>query len=167
MAVPFNFIKECLTTIGDLLSYINPFSENFILKDVISGIGNILSYLNPFSDNFFGLKIVELLSDSLKYLFVPENNPFSGLSDKFNEKFAFVSQVKDLANSLLGDIDYGYDNIPSFNINYNGTEVSIIDFTPFLQYRTWLHGIILAIAWFVFIDRLFKRLPGIIGGFSL
>lgn len=137
------------------------------ITDLFNKFVDLLSYVNPFSDNFFGKKIIELFSDLFKYLFVPENNPFIGLSDTFNEKFAFVSQVKDLANSLLGDIDYGEDNIPSFNINYNGTEVSIIDFTLFLQYRTWLHGIILAIAWFIFIDRLFKRLPGIIGGFSV
>ena len=44
--------------------------------------------------------------------------------------------------------------------------VSIIDFSAFLHYRGWLHGIILAISWFMFARSLYARLPGIIGGFG-
>lgn len=170
LAVPFNAIKEGLSNIfngiGTILSYLNPFSDNFILKSVINFLNEMLQYINPFNEEkFFGYKIIELFSNLLKSLFVPETNPFTDLSSKFNEKFIFVSQIKDLINSLLGNVDYG-NSTPSFNFTWYGTTISIIDFSLFLEYRVWLHGIILAIAWYMFLHKLFKKLPGIIGGFS-
>lgn len=208
LAVPFNAIKEGLATISNALSYINPFSDNFILKDfftnfiswfnpfsdnfilknIINFLGSILnylnpfsedfillklwnflveiiSYINPFSENFFVYKLIDLLGDLLKWLFVPNNNPFNELSNKFDEKFAFVNQIKTLVNDLLGYTNYG-DKAPSFDMTWHGVTFSLIDFSLFLNYRTWLHGIILAIAWFVFIFKTYKKLPSIIGGFS-
>lgn len=158
-------LGDIIKNLGDVLSYINPFSDNFILKDVLNFLGNILSYLNPFNENFFGIKLIELFSNLLKSLFIPETNPFTELSTKFNEKFVFVSQIKDLINSLLGNVDYG-NSVPNFNFTWYGVTISIVDFSLFLEYRIWLHGIILAIAWYMFLHKLFKRLPGIIGGFS-
>lgn len=169
LAVPFNAIKEGLNSIieffGTILDYLNPFSENFILLKLWNFLLDIISYINPFSDNFLGKKIVELLGDLLKLLFVPENNPFEQLSVKFNEKFAFVEQIKTLINSLLGFNNYG-DKAPTFNMTWHGVTFALIDFSLFLDYRTWLHGIILAIAWFTFLFRTYKKLPSIIGGFS-
>lgn len=192
LAVPFNAIKEGLNSIieffGNLLDYLNPFSENFILKSIINFLGSILnylnpfsedfillklwnflveiiSYINPFSENFFVYKLIELLSDLLKFLFVPANNPFDELSNKFNEKFAFIEQIKTLINDLLGFNNYG-DKTPSFNMSWKGVTFALVDFSLFLEYRIWLHGIILAIAWFVFLFKTYKKLPSIIGGFS-
>lgn len=169
MAVPFNAIKESLNYIteffGTILDYLNPFSENFILLKVWNFLTDIVSYLNPFSENFLGKKIVELFGDLLKFLFVPENTPFNDLKLKFDEKFVFVGQIKVLINNLLGFNNYG-DKVPEFNITWHGVTVSIIDFSLFLNYRIWLHGIILAIAWFSFLFKTFKKLPTIIGGFS-
>lgn len=192
LAFPFNAIKEGLNSIieffGNLLDYLNPFSENFILKSIINFLGSILnylnpfsedfillklwnflveiiSYINPFSENFFVYKLIELLSDLLKFLFVPANNPFDELSNKFNEKFSFIEQIKTLINDLLGFSNYG-DKTPSFNMSWKGVTFALVDFSLFLDYRSWLHGIILAIAWFVFLFKTYKKLPSIIGGFS-
>ena len=97
LAVPFNAIKEGINSIieffANLLDYLNPFSENFILLKLWNFLVEIISYINPFSENFFVYKLIELLSDLLKFLFVPENNPFDDLSSKFNEKFAFVEKL--------------------------------------------------------------------------
>lgn len=146
LAVPFNTIKESITSIG----------EFFI---------ELLSYINPFSENFFVYKLIELLGDLLKWLFIPENNPFNELSSKFDEKFAFIEQIKILINDLLGFNNYG-DKAPTFNMSWRGVTFALIDFSLFLEYRTWLHGIILAIAWFTFLFKTYKKLPSIIGGFS-
>lgn len=68
-----NFIlKKIIDFLGLLVSYINPFSDNFILSDVIDFLGRLLSYINPFSDNFFGIKLIELLKNLLQTLFIPE-----------------------------------------------------------------------------------------------
>lgn len=159
------FLKGLFEFLGNALSYINPFDENFILKDVFTFLGEIISYINPFSENFFVYKLIELLGELLKWLFVPETNPFDNLSVKFNEKFAFVNQIKDLFNSLLGFNNYG-ENIPTFNMTWKGVTFAFIDFSMFLNYRLWLHGIVLAIAWSIFIFKTYKKLPSIIGGFS-
>lgn len=179
------FLKDFFSFIGDALSYINPFNENFIFKDFFKNfidwfnpfsenfillklwnfLVEIISYINPFSENFFVYKLIDLLGDLLKWLFVPNNNPFIELSNKFDEKFAFVNQINTLVNDLLGYTNYG-EKAPSFDMTWHGATFSLIDFSLFLNYRNWLHGIILAIAWFVFIFKTYKKLPSIIGGFS-
>lgn len=45
-------------------------------KSILGKIGDILSYLNPFSENFFAYKLVDLIIDGLKSLFVPEERLF-------------------------------------------------------------------------------------------
>lgn len=161
-----NFIlKGLFTFLSDILAPINPFSEKFMLKDVLNFFGELLSYINPFSENFFVYKLIDLLGNLLRLLFVPENNPFESLSVKLDEKFAFVNQIKSLFSSLLGFNNYG-ENVPSFTLTWYGATVAIIDFSLFLNYRTWIHGIILAIAWAVFIFKTYRKLPSIIGGFS-
>lgn len=163
------FLKGMFEFLGKALSYINPFDENFILKDVFSFLGEIISYINPFSENFFVYKLLELLwkllIDLFNLLFVPAENPFDGLKVKFDEKFGFVNQIKDLFSGLLGFRNYG-ETAPSFNLSWKGVQFALIDFSMFLNYRLWLHGIILAIAWFVFIRKTFNKLPSIVGGFG-
>lgn len=179
------FLKDFFNFIGNALSYINPFDENFIFKEFFSNffswfnpfsdnfilkklwtfLVNIISYINPFDENFLGKKIVELIGNLLNTLFVPTNNPFNDLNNKFNEKFAFIEQIKTFVNSFLGNSNYG-DKTPAFEMTWHGATFALIDFSLFLQYRAWLHGIILAIAWVIFIFRTYKKLPAIIGGFS-
>jgi len=160
-----NFLKSLVNGILDILDYLNPFSEKFILHDLFVILNDIVSFINPFDENFFVYKLIELLQNTLEFLFKPSDNNFNELKDKINNKFGFVSQIKDLAYSLLGFNDYGEDP-PTFEINYMNNKLSIIDFSPFLEYRGWLHGIILAISWFMFGRSLYTRLPGIIGGFG-
>lgn len=144
MAVPFNAIKEGLTNILNLFS-------------------KLLSYINPFSENFFVYKLIELLGNLLKFLFVPEGNTFENIQEKINTKFIFVNQIKEMFSNLLGYNSYG-DTLPTFSINYEGQTLNIIDFSLFTDYRNWLHGIILAVAWFFYIRKLYNKLPTIIGG---
>ena len=127
------------------------------VASICEAIGNIVSGIVN--------GILNGLSSILEFLFVPEHNPFEDLSTKINSKFGFVSQIGQLISNLLGFNNYG-NSVPNFEITYYNTSVSIIDFSIFLQYRDWIHGIILAIAWTIFILKTYKKLPNIIGGYG-
>ena len=163
-----NFLLNgVLNSLGTMINYLNPFNENFILNGVLTNLGNMLNYINPFSDNFLGKKIIEMFSDLFEYLFIPTGNQFEDLQSKFDEKFAFIGQIKELVGNLFFTTSTYSTNgdYPSLNITYMGTTVSIVDFSVFDQYRDLVHAIIIAVLYIAFILRLVKRLPGIIGGF--
>lgn len=109
--------------------------------------------------------IVNGIGDLLKMLFVPETSPFEEVAEKLRKKFGFIFQIQEMIQNLLGFNNYG-NSVPVFRVNLYGNDVAIIDFSVFLNYRLWLHGIILAFAWFAFIRKTFVKLPSIIGGFS-
>ena len=144
LATPFEGIAQGIVNLGQHFS-------------------NVLSYLNPFSENFFGIKLVEFIGDLLSNLFVPKEDIFGNLQENLRNKFYFTTQIQEIFESLLNDFDYG-DSVPSFSITYYGKTLNIIDFSPYLEYRSWLHAIILGISWFVFIRKTFYKIPGIIGG---
>lgn len=122
MATPFEAIAQGIVTLGEhfsnVLSYLNPFSENFILKDLLDWLNptsenfilkklwdfltNIISYINPFHENFLGNKIAELIGNLLEDLFIPKEDHFGKLNEKINEKFGFISQFKDLVYNFFG-----------------------------------------------------------------
>lgn len=155
-------ISKFSVSVGEWFSNLGKNLENWFSNLVLNLI-NLLSYINPLNENFFGYKIIDLFSNLFKLLFVPSEDIFSSLRDNINDKFAFIYQIKDMVSSLFNEFDYG-DSVPSFNITYNNVELTIIDFSAFLKYRTFLHGIILAICWCTFIIRVFNRIPKIIGG---
>lgn len=161
-------LSGVISNLGSILDYINPFSDNFILKSVIDFLGNLVSYVNPFSDNFLGKKLVEMFSNLFKELFVPTGNQFEELNNKFDEKFGFVNQVKELAFKLFSynPVSYSSDDsnsdYPSWDITYEGVTVSIIDFSVFDQYRGIVHGIIIGVIYIAWFWRLYRRLPGLI-----
>lgn len=147
-----NFFSGFGTFIGNIISAIG---EG--IAAVCTAIGNIVGGIVN--------GILNGIGAVLQALFVPQNNPFEQLSQKINTKFGFVNQIKDLFSSLLGFNNYG-NSVPTFTLTWFNTTVGIIDFSLFLQYRDWIHGIILAIAWTVFILKTYRKLPNIIGGYS-
>lgn len=131
-----------------MASYLNPFSENFILKDIISGIGNILNCINPFSENFILKDLFNWLNSFFIELrtffiniFVPTdeqwaylNNQDKEFQEKIESKFPFIYWFQD---ELEKAEEYVYSNdfltikFPSWNmdlgiIKYQTPE---IDFT--------------------------------------
>ena len=147
-----NFFASFGTFIGNIIQAIWD-----AVASICEAIGNIVSGIVD--------GILNGLSSILEFLFVPEHNPFEELSQKINAKFGFVGQIGQLISNLLGFNNYG-NSIPSFDVTYYNTTVSIIDFSLFVQYRDWIHGIILAIAWTIFILKTYKKLPNIIGGYG-
>ena len=93
-------MKPVIDTLGDLLSYLNPFSENFAFKGIGDILGNIFSFLNPFSDNFILSGVLDFLGNMLNYI-----NPFS---DDF---------ILNDANNFLG---YIFSFLNPFDENFIG-----------------------------------------------
>lgn len=63
-------------------------------KNIFEKIGEMLSYINPFSENFFVYKLIELLIEMLKGLFIPSDeffsSYFSDLNNWFSDRFGFL-----------------------------------------------------------------------------
>lgn len=63
-------------------------------KGIWETLKDILSYINPFSENFFVYKLVELLLEGLKSLFIPSDNFFinwiNDLNEYFGDRFGII-----------------------------------------------------------------------------
>lgn len=74
-------------------------------KNIFEKIGEILSYINPFSENFFGKKLVDLIINGIKSLFIPGDdffsNFFNDLNDWFSDRFGFLYYPLELLFDVL------------------------------------------------------------------
>ena len=166
-------MKEWFT---DLLSYLNPFSENFILlklwnflTDIFNSIVNILSYINPFSDNFFGYKLIELLKDALEFLFVPSEERITAITNTVSDKFSFVDTIKTSIQAFQNIIN-NIGNAPKLEITIGATKysneqtVKVLDFSWYAPFKTYGDLIITGFVYAFFLWRIFINLPNIIQG---
>ena len=81
------------------------------------------------------------------------------------DKLYFVTQISEMFSTLLGNVDYGTTTPSSFSTTYYGQTVNIIDFSLFVNYRIWLHGIILRkLHGLCILENYLINLPNIIGG---
>lgn len=105
-------IIKNLTSGLDLLKYLNPFDNDFILNGVLGFLNplsdnfmlnGVLSYLNPFSDNFILSGVVNSLGSVLDHL-----NPFS---DNF-----ILKGVLDFLGNILNFINPFSDNFFGYKI---------------------------------------------------
>ncbi len=165
-----NFIlKQLFTLLGSILDYINPFSENFILSGVVEFLGNILSYINPFSENFFGYKLIDLLKNALQSLFVPSEERISALTNTVTSKFDFIDSVKIGANSLK-DMFNNLGNAPKLTVDLGATKyteaynATIIDFSFYAPYKQYGDLVLTGFIYVMFIWRFFITLPNTING---
>lgn len=154
-----------------MLDYINPFSDNFILKNIITSIGNILSYINPFSENFFGYKIIEMFRSLLKDLFVPSDNYFSDKISEVQNKFTFIEQISNSVNSIK-ELFANINNSPTLSVSLGSTkynekmEVNIIDLNWYAPYKQYGDMFISAFMYIFFIWRVYFNLSNTINGVS-
>jgi len=132
--------------------------------DVVTGFGEVIgaistgfSYVNPLSENFF-----------LTLALVPEagfmSDFFKGLQNEFNMKIPLISDLTNFFKTVTG-ITFS-SKIPEFKItlpdSLGGGTYSIIDFGFFSDYRTIIVNFIRFTAWFVFLKRLYARIPRMI-----
>lgn len=139
------------------------------MKNVIDGISNILSYINPFSDNFFGKKIIELLKDALSFLFIPSEERVNGLVDSVKCKFSFIDSVKSSITDVQSVLS-GAQEAPSLTVHIKSTkyteeqDVKIIDLSWYAPYKNYGDMILTGFIYAMFFWRIFTHLPNIISG---
>ena len=101
-------------------------------KSIFEKIGDILSFINPFSENFFGKKLVELILDGLKSLFVPEDGffdtYFSDLKNWFSDRLGFLWTPFDIIIEILNkilNINFSEPifHIPEINEPFSGSKL--------------------------------------------
>lgn len=98
-------------------------------KNIFERIGEILSYINPLSDNFFGKKLVELIVEALKSLFVPDEEFTKSFLNDFDvfltEHFGLLYQPFDMVIDLLNkfleiDLEEPSINVPDIKEPFTG-----------------------------------------------
>lgn len=89
-------------------------------KNIFERIGDILSYINPFSENFFVYKLIELLVNAIRSLFIPSDDFlgsfFDELKDWFSSRLGFLFYPFELIIDVLNKmLNINFAN-PVFNI---------------------------------------------------
>lgn len=84
--------------------------QNKTSKSILGKIGDILNYLNPFSENFFAYKLIELIINGLKSLFIPKNLDFlENFKDTMSEKLGFIASIPlQLIDFIIDLKDYAF-----------------------------------------------------------
>ena len=96
----FQYQLEKGTTVHDYEKYGEKVCKNRLdeanetSKGILGKIKDILSYINPFSENFFAYKLVELLLNGLKSLIVPDDFDFiNDFKEVLENKLGFIASV--------------------------------------------------------------------------
>lgn len=119
-----DFFNNIITLLGKLINYINPLSEDFILKTIIEGIVDIVEFILNFFTN---------LLDFIKNIIIPTEeqqieiaNSYEELGNKVRDKLPFIGWFKDTINNAtidgLGDRDFLVITVPSFSFFGGQTE---------------------------------------------
>jgi hypothetical protein len=91
---------------------------------------------------------------------------FTGLFDDFKAKLPVIDQLSNLFTGISEVTTSENAAAPTFEItmpeNYGGGTFSIIDFSYFEQWRVWILNFIRFSAWFIFLKRLYNRIPKMI-----
>lgn len=148
----YDFIKDILQKILDGILSIPKF-----LNDIWTSIKDILNYLNPLHENFF-----------LKLAFVPADgyftNFFNEIHTAFKAKIPFIAQILDFLNSIKNASVNG--QIPEFKFTvtktFGGGTYHLLSFEYFTEYRDIIINFIRFTAWFIFLKRLFRRIPKVV-----
>ena len=163
--LPNRILEGLATTIENItqiLSYLNPLSDNFILKD-------LLDWLNPFSENFFVYKLIELLGDLLEFLFVPSEDVINGLVDSVKSKFSFIDTINTSVVNIE-DVLQGATPAPTLTVHVNSTEftkeqeLKILDLSWYVQFKKYGDMILTGFIYAFFFWRIYIALPNIISG---
>ena len=102
-------------------------------KGIWDTLKEVVSYLNPFSENFFVYKLIDLLIDGLKSLFIPSDDFFStyfeDLRDWFSDRLGFLWTPFDVIIEILENISsimFGEPVVCCFDIYEPFTNTKII-----------------------------------------
>lgn len=138
------------------------------MKKLWTFLSDIVSYINPFDDNFFGKKIIELLSDLFKFLFVPGDENINSLVNSVKSHFRFIDTINSTID-MIEDMFVNTESLPKITITlkdnkwYSG-EVTVMDLSWYAPYKAQGDLIISAFIYVFFLWRIFINLPNIISG---
>lgn len=139
-------------------------------SNLFEGIANIISYINPFDENFLGYKLIELLGDLLEFLFVPSDDILGGLQQSINDKFGFVTSIKLGIEALEDNLTNDLSGTSSFTVDidskYYEGEVELFNLNWYKPFKPYGDLMFTGFAYILFLWRVFKALPSIIGGFE-
>jgi len=147
-------LKGVLDFFGELLSYINPFSDNFILKKLFEWTGNFFT----------------ALWDLFVSLFVPEEDYFSQKIDNIKYKISQKIPYEDYINMFetVKQVQSGED----ISIDLNGYQVGSkkLDFSKFIDFSwvsrykntwyAWVRGFIFVFLIIYNINQIMKLFRG-------
>lgn len=129
------------------------------IGDLLSGIGDAIKSIVDF---------ILGLAEWLLGLIVPSGEFFSNFFDDihaaFEGKIPIIPQLMDFFTSIENVSTSGQPPKFTFTLpeDYGGTTHSLIDFSSFDDFRVYILNFIRFIAWFIFLKKLFNRIPKII-----
>lgn len=132
-------------------------------------LADILSFLNPKSDNFIGKVIVDLFKDLFNALFIPSEDRINALVNSAKSKFDFVETIKTAVNSMQ-DLLNSSGNSVLLTVKIKPTKyteettVKILDFSWYAPFKKYGDLVITGFVYAMFIWRIFTHLPSIISG---
>lgn len=166
-----NVFQPLWDFIKNVLDWLNPFSDNFILKKLWTFLTDIISYINPWHDNFLGKKIIELLGDLLKWLFIPDDNFFDDnieeIKGKIAEKIPYQDYI-DMFETIEqvngdGDLSVSLENY-NFGKGLTYSNKKFIDFNWVTKYKdtwyAWCRGVIFILLIIYNINQISKLFRG-------
>ena len=168
-----SFFQPVVTGIGNIINWLNPLSDDFILKRVITFLGNLVDYINPLSNNFFGRKLVELIGNLLTSLFIPSNDyfqtKFNSIKTAFSQRLSYQSYVDLFESSKNVDPDESISiDMSNYQVGDNTLSVNnFIDFSVFDTYKPVYYGFIRGFTFIFLVIYVINHLYKIIRGESL
>lgn len=164
----WDWLYDILYAIGYIATSVGEVIGN-IFSPLWNFITNLLSWLNPFSENFIAYKFIELLQNLFQFIFVPSQERIDAITNTVKAKFEFVDSVKTAINSVK-DILNNLGNAPKITLNLKATKYTeaqnavVFDLSWYAPYKTYGDLVITGFVYLMFIWRLFVTLPNIING---
>lgn len=118
LQIPIEIGKKIAEIFEPILDWLNPTSDNFILKKILDFFIELLSYLNPFSDKFILKILFDWISDLLHKIFVPDTEK---LKSQFDLMLEHISSKLGLSFDTLNELKNSLTELPASDIeeNYN------------------------------------------------
>lgn len=152
LAEPINALADGF---NNLVSGIGEF-----FSDLFDTLGEILSYLNPFHENFF-LKLAFIPSEG----FIPEK--FDELKVEFDNRLPIIGTFTEIFESITQAQSKSIrSTAPTFTMElpskWGGQTVEVINFAPIDPYIPYIKTLIRIFLWIPFLIKMYKRLPQVI-----
>ena len=140
------------------------------MQGILDGVGNLLDWLNPFSENFFVYKLISLLGDLLQWLFVPDDEYFSSNIDTLKSSLSAKIPYEDYID-MFGTIE-NINGGNTSNVNLNGYIVggkqfslnNFINLNWIFQHKetwySWARGIVFILLIIYNINQIMKLFRG-------